>query len=110
MAVPELAAMIDALAALGEKRAGTPAGAAAAGLVRDAFTRAGLTEVRLERFAFPLHTVDQAVFEAPGRPGFHVLEASGGGAAGGALVAVGGARETELAQIDPRGRIALNEK
>jgi hypothetical protein len=111
----QLLASIEALADLGEKRAGTPAGESAAEWLRSRFAALGL-DAALESFGFPRHRVGQASLElwdrerGPLAPvGFQVLEASGEGRARGPLVWAGSATPELLAELEPRGAIAIVE-
>jgi hypothetical protein len=59
----ELLRTLEELAALGEKRVGTPAGRAAAEYLRARFEAAGLAAVRFEEFHFPQHEVLASTLE-----------------------------------------------
>ncbi|HEY2743609.1 MAG TPA: M28 family peptidase [Polyangia bacterium] len=111
----ELGRTVEDLAAFGEKRAGTDAGARAADYLIDRFDRAGLVDVHAEPFAFPRHQVTRGAFElvvdgTPRPTAFLVLEASGGGRADGELVHVGWATRPELVRVPLGGRIALVDR
>jgi hypothetical protein len=108
----DLLATLDALAAMGEKKAGTPAGQMAAAYIEDKLSALGLTDVHRETFSFPLWelgtksmtiTIDGVAMT----PGFDVFEASGGGTVDGPIVDVGTATDAELAGVDLTGKIAL---
>jgi hypothetical protein len=106
---------VRALAAFGEKRVGTPAGAAAAAYVRGRFEAAGLEDVRLEPFRLPRHEVRAAsltiTVDGLVRPlGFDVLEGSGSGTGEAAIVVARGAEEGDLAGLDLGGKVALVER
>src|SRR4051812_8069303 len=106
----ELAATLDELAAFGEKRVGTEAGARAAEYILARMRALGLEDVRAEAFAFPRHDVLHATVEltvAGGNraPSYAVLEASGGGVADGQVVHVGWATDEQLAGVDLRGKL-----
>jgi len=97
---------LEDLAALGEKRAGTPAGVKAAQYLRARFIEAGLEAVRLEEFHFPRHEVlgSSCVLSIAGArwPAvYEVFEASGAGVVRAQVAAPGG---------DARGRVALVER
>ena len=113
--VSDLGRTVEDLAAFGEKRAGTEAGARAADYLLERFVRAGLSDVAAHPFAFPRHesvgasflvTVDGEPLPAP----FAVLEASGGGTADGEVVHVGWATRPELVRAPLGGRIALVDR
>lgn len=109
----QLLATLDDLAAMGEKAAGTPAGAQAAAYIHDRFTRLGLTDVHEETFMFPRWeltsksltiTIDGVAMS----PGFDVFEAAGAGSLADApIVDVGTATEGELVGRDLTGKVAL---
>jgi hypothetical protein len=111
----ELAATLAELAAFGEKRAGTAAGARAADFLAERMSALGLADVERERFAFPRHDLNAAALavqvagttrDVP----FEVLEASGAGDVSADVVHVGWATDEQLAATPPRGRIALVER
>ncbi len=113
--VSDLGRTVEDLAAFGEKRAGTEAGARAAEYLVERFTRAGLVDVHAQPFAFPRHDVARGSFEltvdgAPTPVAFSVLEASGGGRADGELVHVGWATRPELVRVPLGGRVALVDR
>ncbi len=100
------------LSAMGEKKAGTPAGKQAAAYVERRFTELGLSDVHQETFGFPLWelgsksltiTIDGVAMS----PGFDVFEASGGGVVDAEILDVGTATDSELAGKDLTGKIAL---
>jgi hypothetical protein len=111
----ELRATLEDLAAFGEKRCGTDAGARAAEYIRARLAGHGLEAVRTEPFAFPRHDVTHAALEievagiAREVP-FAVLEAAGAGAAEGELAYVGWATDEQLAATTVRGRIAVVDR
>lgn len=108
----ELLTTLDALAAMGEKRSGTPAGQQAAAYLEDRFTQLGLTDVHRETFGFPFWQVTSkslsiSIDGAAMTPGFDVFEASGGGTIDGPIVDVGTATDGDLAGLDLTGKIAM---
>ncbi len=111
----ELRATLEDLAAFGEKRAGTPAGARAAEYLRARMVALGLQAVRAEPFAFPGHEVTAAALEfevaAIARDlSYSVLEASGADQFDAELVYAGWATDEQLAATPVRGRVALIER
>lgn len=105
---------LEALAAMGEKQPGTPAGQAAADYIKERFAALKLSQIREEAFQIPRWQVTSKVFAvtfATGQPmsyGFDVFECSGGGKlASAAIVDVGTATDSELAGKDVAGKIAL---
>ena len=111
----DLGRTVEELAAFGEKRAGTEAGARAADYLLERFRRAGLVDVHAQPFAFPRHDVASASFalDVGGEPmaaPFAVLEASGGGRADGEVIHVGWATRPELVRAPLGGRIALVDR
>ena len=109
----ELLATLEVLAAMGEKAAGTPAGAQAAEYIADRFRTIGLTDVHFEEFAFPKWTLVSKTMTitidgVAMTPGFDVFEASGGGSIANAeIVDAGTATTSELATRDVSGKVAL---
>jgi hypothetical protein len=108
----ELRATLEDLAAFGEKRAGTPAGARAAEYLRARMVTLGLQAVRTEPFAFPAHEVTAAALELEvagiaRELSYSLLEASGAGRFDDELVYVGWATDEELASAAVRGKVAL---
>ncbi len=109
----ELLATLEALSAMGEKGAGTAAGAQAADYVKDRMTALGLTDIHFEPFTFPQWklvgksmtiTIDGVAMT----PGFDVFEASGGGSIANAeIVNVETATSGDLAGKDLTGKVAL---
>jgi hypothetical protein len=100
------------LVRLGERRAGTDAGARAAAYIATRFAEAGLENVRHEPFAFPRHEVLAAelAFAIDGHAaeiGFDVLEAAGSGSGRGRVVPVGGGTLAEISRVDLAGALAL---
>jgi hypothetical protein len=111
----ELRATLEDLAAFGEKRAGTPAGARAAEYLRARMQAIGLQAVRAEPFAFPHHDLTAATLEVdvagiPREVPFAALEGSGAGDVSGELAYVGWATDEQLLQKPVRGRIALVDR
>ena len=103
---------LDALARLGEKRAGTPAGAQAATYIQGRFTALGLGHVHQESFQFPswAQTCKALTVTIDGvelTPEFDVFEAAGAGTVDAEIVDVGTATDAELAGVDLTGKIAL---
>ncbi|MDQ3333741.1 MAG: M28 family peptidase [Myxococcota bacterium] len=109
----DLLATLEVLSAMGEKAAGTPAGAQAADYIAGRFRAIGLTDVHFEEFTFPQWklvskslsiTIDGVVMS----PGFDVFEASGGGQVTSAeIVNVETATAGDLAGKNLTGKIAL---
>src|SRR5262245_53286926 len=94
----ELLATLEALAAMGQKQAGTPEGAQATEYIEGRFRDLGLADVHRETFGFPMWklvskqltvTIDGALYAPP----FDVFEASGSGMADGPVVDVGTASD-----------------
>jgi hypothetical protein len=111
----ELATTLADLAAFGEKRAGSDAGARAAAYLFDRMRRIGLDDVHAEPFAFPRHEVADASlaltiggYDQPAA--WHVLDASGSGTVDAAVVHAGWATREQLAELELAGRIALVER
>ena len=107
-----LANTLEALAQMGEKQAGTPAGAQAADYIRGRFVELGLTDVHYETFQFPrwelLHkSLSITIDGVPSSPAFDVFEASGGGTADGPIVDVSTATDADLVGVDLTGKIAM---
>src|SRR5262249_19062767 len=110
-----LSRLLDMLAAIGPKRAGTVGGREAAELIRTRMEQAGLAQVGFEEFAFPRRDVLESSLrvkwdQAPDddEPLAHdVLDGPSGGKLEAELVFVGPAGEAELAGRDLTGRIAL---
>jgi hypothetical protein len=97
--VEELSRTLHDLAAIGDKRAGSPGGLRAASYLRDRFTTLGLGP-RYEVFHFPRHDVISSSLDVTiggvARPMAHeVLEASGAGRLRGALVHAGSAESLD---------------
>lgn len=108
----ELMTTLEALAAMGEKKAGTPAGREAAAYLEDRFRQLGLADIHRESFGFPLWqlasksltiTIDGVAMT----PGFDVFEAAGGGTIDGTVVDVGTATDGDLAGLDLTGKVAM---
>ena len=111
----ELSATIAALAAFGEKRAGSDAGGRAAAWIFDRMRALGLDDVHAQPFAFPRHDVAQASFAlAVGgdeRPSsWALLEGSGRGRIEADVVHVGWATREQLAEVALAGRVALVDR
>lgn len=107
-----LAHTLDVLAQMGEKQAGTAAGAAAAEYIRGRFAEIGLSDVHFENFQFPrwklLHkSMTITIDGVPSSPAFDVFEASGGGIADGPIVDVSTATDADLIAVDLTGKIAM---
>src|SRR5260221_8975960 len=103
---------LDALAAMGQKQAGTPAGMMAASYIQQRMTDLGLAKVRVEAFAFPRWALQSSslgvtIDGVAMAPGYDVFEASGSGAASGVVVDVSNASDTALIGVDLTGKIAL---
>ena len=108
----ELLSTLDALSAMGEKKAGTAAGRQAAAYIEERFTALKLTDVHQESFKFPLWQLTNKAMTitidgVPMTPGFDVFEASGGGNVTGPIVDVGTATDGELASLDLTGKVAM---
>src|SRR3954469_13093347 len=108
----DLTTTLDALAAFGEKKAGTPAGQQAADYIEGRFNQLGLKNVHKETFGFPLwelgaKSVTITIDGVAMTPGFDVFEASGGGTVDGPIVDVGTATDSELTGVDLTGKVAL---
>jgi len=99
------------LAAVGDKRAGTAAGAASATYIQDRMNAAGVGNVHLETFRFASFVLRGSAFRAGGRDLAHeVLAYSGCGSAAAPLVRVGTGEPADYDGIDLSGRIALVER
>lgn len=110
-----LDATLHDLAAMGQKQAGTPAGATAASYIQDRFNALGLHDVHMEPFGFPRWALSQKSFSVTidGKtmvPGFDVFEASGSGSANAAIVDAGNATENDLGGLDLAGKIAMVQR
>jgi Zn-dependent M28 family amino/carboxypeptidase len=108
----QLRSTLDALAAMGQKQAGTPAGQQAAQYISDRFAALELTDVHLEPFQFPRwelisKSMTISIDGVDLTPGFDVFEASGSGIVDGEIVNVETATDGELAGKDLTGKIAL---
>jgi hypothetical protein len=111
----ELLATLEDLAAFGEKRVGTDAGARAAEYVRSRMHRIGLEDVHDQVFAFPRHDVAHASLELSVNGQLHpsswaVLEASGPGSIDAEVVHVGWATDEQLAGVPLQGKVALVDR
>jgi Zn-dependent M28 family amino/carboxypeptidase len=107
-----LSATLDALAAMGQKQAGTMTGAMAASYIQGRFTALGLTGVHTEPFGFPRWELQSkaltvTIAGVPSSPGFDVFEASGSGDVDAPVIDVGTATEGDLAAVDLTGKIAM---
>lgn len=107
-----LLSTLEDLAAMGEKKAGTPGGQQAAAYVEERFAALKLSEIHRESFSFPLWqltskamtiTIDGVAMT----PGFDVFEAAGGGNITGPIVDVGTATDGDLAGKDLTGKVAM---
>src|SRR5882724_3943641 len=99
------------LAAVGDKRAGTAAGAASATYIQDRMNAAGVGNVHLETFRFASFVLRGSAFRAGGRDlANEVLAYSGCGSAAAPLVHVGTGEPADCDGIDLSGRIALVER
>jgi hypothetical protein len=96
------------LAAIGDKRAGSAAGAASATYIQERMNAAGVRSVHLETFRFASFVLRGSTFRAGGRDLAHeVLAYSGCGPAEGPLVHVGTGEPADYDGRDLSGRIAL---
>lgn len=104
---------LEALAAMGEKSAGSPAGQQAAGYIAERFTALGLADVHEETFQFPRwelvgKQLSISIDGAVRTPGFDVFEASGSGTATNAeVIDAGTASDADLAGKDLMGKVAF---
>jgi hypothetical protein len=110
-----LAATLADLAAFGEKRCGTDAGARAAAYLSDRMQRLGLDDVHEQPFAFPRHDLARAslAISIDGQEraaAWEALEATGAGAVDGEIVHVGWATREQLAEVALAGRVALVDR
>src|SRR5205814_2515146 len=112
----ELAVTVEDLAAFGEKRCGTEAGARAAAYLHERLRRIGLAAVALQPFAFPRHDVERAtltlsVAGTDRDVAWAVLEGCGSGTVDGALINVGWATAEQLAESPSLGgKIAIIDR
>src|SRR5260370_36322314 len=112
----ELLATVEDLAAFGEKRCGTEAGARAAEYLHQRLRRIGLDDVNAQPFAFPRHDIERAsltlsVAGTERQAAWAVLEACGGGTVDGELVNVGWATAEQLAELPSLGgKIAIIDR
>jgi aminopeptidase YwaD len=108
-----LQATLQALAAMGEKQPGTPAGRQAAEYIAQRFAELALSDIHEETFLVPRwqltgKQLSISIDGAPMAPGFDVFECSGPGAAANAVVIdAGTATDAELAGLDLAGKVAL---
>jgi hypothetical protein len=110
-----LATTLADLAALGEKRCGTDAGARAAAYLQERMQRLGLDDVHAQPFAFPRHDLASATLTltVDGQErgvAWEPLEASGRGDVDGEVVHVGWATREQLAEVTLAGRVALVDR
>jgi len=103
---------LDALAAFGEKGAGSTAGQMAATYIKGKFADLGITDIKMESFHFPRWVLQDKSFSVTidgvtTTPGFDVFEAAGAGQIDGTVVDAGTATPGDLATIDLTGKIAL---
>lgn len=103
---------LDALAAFGEKGAGSMGGQMAATYIQGKLASLGLSNIRVETFQFPRWVLADSSFSltidgVTTQPGFDVFEASGSGQIDAAVVNVGDARPQDLAGKDLTGKVAL---
>src|SRR5258705_1623374 len=105
-----LARTLRDLAAFGEKRAGSPAGAASAAYILARFRAAGM-ETGIETFRFPAFVLHGSSLRAGARPVVHdVLAYSGCGAVEGLLPPVGTGEPADCDGRDLAGRVVLVER
>lgn len=107
-----LSTTLDALAAFGEKGAGSIGGQMAATYIEGRMSALGLRDVHPESFQFPRWMLADKSFAVTidgvtTTPGFDVFEASGSGSFDATVVDAGTATATDLASIDLTGKIAL---
>ncbi|MEP6860430.1 MAG: M28 family peptidase [Deltaproteobacteria bacterium] len=103
---------LDALAAFGEKRAGSTAGQMAAMYIQGKFADLGLTDIHTESFHFPRWQLMDKSFSVTidgvtTTPGFDVFEAAGAGTVDALVVDAGTATPGDLQNLDLTGKIAL---
>lgn len=103
---------LDALAAFGEKGAGSTAGQMAAMYIQGKFADLGLTDVHTESFHFPRWQLMDRSFSVTidgvtTTPGFDVFEAAGSGNVDALVVDAGTATPGDLQGLDLTGKIAL---
>jgi len=105
-----LARTLRDLAAFGEKRAGSPGGAASAAYILARFRAAGI-ETGIETFRFPAFVLHGSSLRAGARPVVHdVLAYSGCGAVEGLLAHVGTGEPADYDGRDFAGRVVLVER
>jgi aminopeptidase YwaD len=106
-----LSCTLEGLAAIGEKRAGTPGATASAAWLLDRFRAAGLEDVHAETFRFPAFALRRSSLRALDREIVHAaLAYSGSGAAEAPLVHVGTGEPADYDGRDVSGRIAIVER
>ena len=108
-----LGATLEALADLGDKRAGTPGGMAAGDMLIERFEAAGLEDVRAEAFEFPGFALTASSLEVSldGAAAYDIAHDvfyySGSGAAEAELVDLGNGMPDDYDGIDVDGKICL---
>ncbi|HUS69114.1 MAG TPA: M28 family peptidase [Kofleriaceae bacterium] len=108
-----LEATLEALADLGDKRAGTPGGMAAGDMLLERFQAAGLEDVRAESFEFPGFALAGSSLEvsvdggAPDEIAHDVFYYSGSGAVEAELVDLGNGMPDDYDGVDVDGKICL---
>jgi aminopeptidase YwaD len=106
---------LEELAALGNKRAGSPEGRAAGDYVKSRFERAGLKDAHFESFSFPAFTsarssLDVTVAGAALPMKHEVFAYSGKGRVTADVVYAGKGHEADYANKDVTGKIVLVER
>ncbi|MDB4953345.1 MAG: putative cell wall-binding domain [Myxococcales bacterium] len=108
----DLMTTLQALAAMGAKEAGTPAGMQAATYIEGRFRTLGLSDIHRETFGFPQwqlvsKSLTISIDGVASSPGFDVFEAAGSGNVDGPVVDVGTATDADLVGVDLTGKVAL---
>src|SRR3569623_1471851 len=103
---------LDALAAFGEKGAGSTAGQMAAMYIQGKFADLGLSDIHTESFHFPRWQLMDKSFSVTidgvtATPGFDVFEGAGAGTVDAPVVDAGTATPGDLQNLDLTGKIAL---
>jgi Zn-dependent M28 family amino/carboxypeptidase len=103
---------LDALAAFGEKGAGSTAGQMAATYIQGKLAALGFTNITTESFQFPRWVMTDSSFSVSidgvqSSPGYDVFEASGSGVIDAQVIDVGTATAGDLQNVDLTGKIAL---
>jgi len=103
---------LEDLAALGEKKTGTPAGWEAGDYVAARFAAAGLQDVHFEQFSFLRYDLSSSsltvTVDGAELPMEHaVFDYSGVGSASGEVVDVGAGRAEDYAGLDVTGKVVL---